>query len=347
MKQKSPFVFSLVRKSCISGSLLSLGWVFYILMSQASFASQPIKLPSSLVPVEFYSNQTSDDLTALFVTAIGQAKESVNLGIYSLTDPEIIEALNNKGAENIPVHIACDAKASPGITAKLKNVHLVRCAGNGLMHQKILIIDEKTALLGSANFTPSSLQSHGNLVVGIDHSALASALAKRTKSMNEEKMVTYPLLHSEIKAGEQTIELCVLPDDCKAPERILSLLQSAKKTIKVAMFTWTRIDFTKELIAAFKRGVQVEAVVDRYCAKGANAKVIKMLQKSGIPIRLHQGPGLLHHKLAYIDDEILIHGSANWTKNAFELNDDFFIVAHSLTEEQKKKMDLLWKTVYK
>jgi cardiolipin synthase A/B len=346
--QTSSRFLSFTKFFSVSGSICSLLWIFYILLEQFPLHStEPIRLPSSNSPIELYSNQTSDDLTSLFTSAIAKANESVTLIIYSLTDPDIIQALNKKGAENIPVYIACDAKASPKITSKLENVQLVKCFGEGFMHQKILIIDEKFILLGSANFTPSSLRTHGNLVMGIENSVLACALTKRSKSMNEERIVSSPLLHCESQIGSQNIELWILPDDPGGADRIISLLRSAKKTIKVAMFTWTRTDFTKELIAASQRGVKVETVIDRNCAKGANSKVVKMLQKSGIPFQLHRGQGLLHHKFAYIDDEILVNGSANWTKNAFDLNDDSFVVLYPLTEEQKCKMNTLWEAVNK
>ena len=84
-------------------------------------------------------------------------------------------------------------------------------------------------------------------------------------------------LYHELTAGNQKLEICLLPDDTIAAKRIIDHLQTARKTIKVAMFTWTRVDFTQELIAAAKRGVKVEAVIDRYQGKGTSAKIVKML----------------------------------------------------------------------
>ena len=72
---------------------------------------------------------------------------------------------------------------------------------------------------------------------------------------------------------------------------------------------------------------------------------MQILGKAGIPIRLKTGQGLLHHKFAYIDDTILVNGSANWTQQAFKSNDDFFVVIYPLTSEQQKKMDQLWDVI--
>lgn len=345
-KRRSPSAFpfpKLVKKSSITGLILVLLWTLYQLAENIHLP-QPTKLPSSNEPVELYSNQTHDDLTRLYQEAIGSAKESITLVIYALTDEKIIQALQQKSEAGIPVYIVCDAKASMRIGRRLPKATIVKRLSDGLMHQKILIIDNKQVILGSANLTMSSLNIHGNLVIGIDNPALAQALTARAKSMDEEGGVS-PLLHRETTAGPQTVELWVLPDDPGAVKRMIALFRSAKKSIKVAMFTWTRVDFTQELIEAAKRGVKVEAVLDRYAGKGASAKVVQMLERAGIPVALSTGQGLLHHKFAYIDDTILVNGSANWTNSAFKHNDDYFLVVYPLTPEQQTKMNQLWSVI--
>lgn len=324
-----------------NSSLTGLIFVFLLALYELTAGFKPVpatKLPGTDEPVVLYSNEMKDDLTRLYQQAIDGAQQSITLAIYSLTDDRIIESLNNKCRMGIPVHVVCDAHASKGISRKLPQAEVVRRAADGLMHQKILVIDEHQIVLGSTNLTHDSLHKYGNLVIALDHPSLAKALCARIKSMDDDGRST-PLLHCETTTGSQTVELWMLPDDREAASRVTALLRSAKKTIQVAMFTWTRSDFSQELIEASKRGVKVEAVVDRYAGKGANSKVVKMLDEAGISIRLSTSQGLLHHKFAYIDGEILINGSANWTERAFVENDDCFMVIHPLTEEQKKKMN--------
>ena len=352
-KKRNSSVFSKILKKSSMKKKFSISGIILILISalyqlSANFLPHsPTKVPASDSTIELYSNQTQDDLTHLYVQAIEQAKSSITLVIYALTDQAITQALYKKSEAGIPVYIVSDAKASPGLTKKLPKATIIRRVGEGLMHQKILVIDQKQVWLGSSNFTPSSLKVHGNLVIGIDNPALAEALTTRIKSMDEEGGVSSPLLHKETAAGFQNIELWVLPDDPTAVRRMIELFRSAKKSIKVAMFTWTRVDFTQELLAAAKRGVKVEAVIDRYAGKGAGAKVVKMLEDGKIPVRLSTGKGLLHHKFAYIDDRILINGSANWTAAAFKTNDDVFMVVDPLTPEQQAKMNTLWQILLK
>lgn len=297
----------------------------------------PLTLPASDKPLQIYS--TKDNLTALYVNAITNAKESITLVIYSLIDPQVLMALKQK---KIPVTVVCDAKASPGISEKLPEAKIVRRAGKGLTHQKILVIDKKQVWLGSANLTTDSLRVHDNLVFGIEHDALANSLDIKIKSYDESGWSTIPFKHQKTMVGNQQFDVSILPDDSQAAERLIQLFRAAKKSINVAMFTWTRNDFAEEIIQAFKRGVKVDVVIDKYSGKGASAKIVKMLKDAKISVKLGNSKGLLHHKFVYIDDEILVNGSANWTNSAFKVNDDFFVIVYPLNEEQKTKMEAVW-----
>jgi cardiolipin synthase len=71
------------------------------------------------------------------------------------------------------------------------------------------------------------------------------------------------------------------------------------------------------------------------------------VEERRIPGRLNTGNKLLHYKFAYIDETILVNGSANWTNAAFKVNDDYFIVLYPLTPEQQAKMNKLWSVIVK
>lgn len=344
-KSRSARFPKLIKNPSATGLIVLLALALMQLIGNVH-STPTIKLPSSEESLELYSNELRDDLTSLYKQSIEEAQESITLYIYSLTDQSIINALRQKSEAGIPVFIVCDAKASPGLSAKIPKATCISRAGKGIMHNKILVVDQKQILMGSANLTYSSLKVHGNLVIGLKNPALADILCKRAKQLDEEGSKLDPVYY-ETSAGIQNIEFWALPNDPLAVNRLTALIRSAKKTIRVAMFTWTRVDFTKELIAASKRGIKVEAVIDRYSGKGAGAKVVSLLTAGGIRVTLSTGKGLLHHKFAYIDSNILVNGSANWTLAGFRSNDDNFIVIDPLTTEQQEKMDRLWEVIKK
>lgn len=302
-------------------------------------------LPELGQPISLYSNQASDDLRGTLLNGIHKAEKSILLIIYSLTDERIIQALRRKGEEGVSVKVICDPKASAYVHKKLgPNVFVQKRYCSGLMHQKILVIDEMETWIGSANMTQESLRVHGNLLMGAHHVELAKLICLKADRMMMQG-TQEPILHNEFEIGGQHVEFWFLPDDKNAVETLHNLIQTAKKTIRVAMFTWTRYDLAKDLIAAQKRGVDAEVVIDYTSGKGASAKVVKMLRDGGVPVYLSQGNGLLHHKFAYIDGDTLVNGSANWTLAAFTKNDDCFMIIHNLTSRQKEKLENLWEVI--
>ncbi len=305
-----------------------------------------VRFPDINQPSLLYSTETKDDLGLTMSRAIDQAKESVTLVIYTLTDPAIIKSLKKKSQENCSVTVICDAKTSPDIEQTLgTHVKIVKRFIDGLMHQKILIIDGQQTWIGSANMTGASLRHHNNLVTAIDSQSVALAAITKANSYTASDRLK-GIGHHTFKVGGQKLELSFLPDDTIALDRIKNLIQSADKTLRIAMFTWTRLDLAQAVINAKKRGVDVQVAIDSNSSAGASEKVVALLKKNGVPLKFNRGgASLLHHKFMYIDGKTLVNGSANWTKAAFEKNDDCFIIMHDLTEDQRQFMDRLWQII--
>ena len=256
--------------------------------------------------------------------------------MYGITDPNVISLLARKAAEGIPVSIEYDKKASsPKLLKTLPpEVHLHASTSKGLMHRKILIIDQTTLFLGSANLTTASLKHHDNLVVGLYCPPLANFLQHPTSQ-------SFAFTAEGIQG-----EIWLLPDkEHKALQQLTATLNSAKRSIQMAMFTLTHPDIANTLIAAHTRGVKVDVAVDYFTARGASKKCVEKLCQAGVTVHLSRGQELLHHKWALIDEEALIMGSANWTKAAFQKNEDFLIFFPKLAPVQTKFLKKLWKTI--
>lgn len=294
-----------------------------------------------------YANQTNDDLTDSFASGIASAKESVLLIVYTLTDPTIIKALKKKSEEGVDVRVITDARESSNVNSRLGSfVSMTRRFSEGRMHQKILVIDGKISWIGSANMTSESLRMHGNLVSVIKSAPLSERLQAKALTMPVKGNHTY-FPHEEFTIGGQLIELWFLPDDHHAVQRIKEIIHSAQKNIRIAMFTWTRMDFAHAIIEAANRGINVEAVLDSNQGKGASARVVALLKNSKVKVSLSPGGPLLHHKFLYVDDTMLVNGSANWTHDAFHINDECFLVIHNLMPPQRRQMESLWNVISK
>lgn len=301
-------------------------------------------LPGSDQPPIFYSNQAQDDLRNTFVSAINDAKQSILLMIYSLTDTQVIEALKKRADQGVKITVIHDPDTAQWGFEKLgKKITCIEKASSGLMHRKILVVDKEKIWIGSANLTSESLRQHDNLVIGLASKNLAERIADSNCYLTPGLLAQPPPLY---EIGGQNIEFWYLPEQKdQAFKRVLALIEGAQKTLKVAMFTWTHPLLTEAVIKAHRRGVKVDVVIDHQSGMGVSALTVEKLAQAGIDVGLNSGKGLLHHKFAFIDGKTLINGSANWTKAAFSKNEDCFLVLHNLTTDQIEKMDKIWHVI--
>ncbi|MBF8262679.1 MAG: hypothetical protein HW387_344 [Parachlamydiales bacterium] len=281
-----------------------------------------------------YSNQCRQNLRYIYVDAIQKAKHSIHLVMFGLSDPSILSALAHRIHEEVPTVIYYDAAESSRVRNKLSHATLHPVQLGGLMHQKILILDNDLIFIGSANMTTSSLMMHDNLVVGLRSRKVADFLMSR---------IPYSSGYLRTMVGGQDIELWLLPDSRgTALTDLRRQIRKAGRSIKIALFTLTHPNLCDEIIAAKERGVDVTIVVDMHSGLGASAKAIDQLRQNNVKILYSQGVQLLHHKFVWIDGETLICGSANWTKAAFNKNSDCILALHHLTDEQRDFMKTLW-----
>lgn len=301
------------------------------------------ELPKPGEPALFYSNQTCQDLKQTFLAAIGEANESILLIIYSLREPQVISLLRTKAEQGKNVVVICDAEASSSVNHALgPKVSTYYREGKGLMHQKILVVDEKQVWIGSANMTGESLHRHANLVMGVVNPDLATIVAAQANSMIN---ATPPPRYATLDLNGQEGEIWFLPNEERGAERLQRMIESAKKTVRVAMFTWTHPALTQAVIKAHKRGIHVEAVIDRQSSMGASHTVFQQLRRAGISVTVNNTNSLLHHKMLIVDDTSIANGSANWTRAAFTHNDDCFLILKNLTASQKQFLEKLWRII--
>lgn len=305
--------------------------IFSFFLYAAYQVTHPI-LPSEKNPVLFYSNQTGDDLKRIVLNTIESAKKSLFLQIYGCTDHTVIHCLQKAITKGTLVRIFYDPSGSGPLQKKIKEATpLIR---SGLMHKKILIVDDETILIGTANFTPTSLCMHDNVILGLYSKELAYDIQHSLKN------------HLQHTIGGQKIDLWHLPDfQQECLKNTLDLISLAKETIHISLFTFTHPKILEALLSAKERGISIFVALDYYTAKGASRKTAELLQASKIPLYINKGGKLLHHKWCLIDKSTLLLGSANWTKSAFTINEDCLLVIHTLTDLQKKHFWKIWKNI--
>lgn len=323
-----------------------LALTFASLLFLTAEVSTNVTLPQVGEAVQLASTHVRGDLRQYTLKAIAEAQESILLIIFSLKDEQVIALLRKKAEEGCTVRVICDAKASAGVNKVLgPAVSCTLLKRKGLLHQKILVIDRSLLLIGSANMTTESLRHHGNLLLLFRDSGIAENVflhadqlvdssARRARRVQEEDI------------GGQTLSLHLLPADKEALKSLIELLDSAERSIEVAIYTFTSEPLSDALIRAHERGVAVRVIVDRSSGLGASKGVCRKLKEAGILLALSDTAPLLHYKCALIDNKVLVAGSANWTKAAFHANDDCMVVLQPLTAEQLVVLSDMWEAIW-
>ncbi|MCD6501401.1 phospholipase D family protein [bacterium] len=147
--------------------------------------------------------------------------------------------------------------------------------------------------------------------------------------------------HTEQIDGS-TIDVCFSSSDyCRGI--ILDAIDSAQEKIDVAVYSFTNLELSKALIKAHLRGVAVRVITDNLQSRGRYSKS-QFLADSGIPVRLDDDNGYMHHKFAVFDGKSVIFGSYNWSNSAEDKNDEnlLFLRDKNVARDFEDEFERLW-----
>lgn len=253
--------------------------------------------------------------------------------------------------------------------------------GSSLMHHKFVIIDQHHVLTGSANVTPSDIhgdlsepESRGNAnhLLAIESQALAQIFetefeqlwgdgpeGKKDSQFGQRKT---PRSAQVLQIGQSKLTVQFGPrakaDRAKfghGNQLIADQLKRANRRIDLALFVFSEPSLTRSLARQHTNGIAIQALIDRNFAFRPYSQALPMLglasacgtwshplDRVGVP---NLPPGdRLHHKLALIDDRILITGSHNWSFAADRRNDETLLVIDNprVATHVRRELDRLY-----
>lgn len=117
------------------------------------------------------------------------------------------------------------------------------------------------------------------------------------------------------------------------PEKLISYINSAQKSIHIAAFEFDLPVVADALIAAAQRGVEVRWVTDDEHGIEADLEdgleLFPRMEKAGVEVRDDGREALMHNKFWIFDGNIVWTGSTNVTVNCNFRNNNNVIVIHS------------------
>lgn len=108
-------------------------------------------------------------------------------------------------------------------------------------------------------------------------------------------------------------------------EAIVREIGGARNKILVQAYSFTSTQIAKALIEANKRGVKIEAVLDKSQRRGKYTSAT-FLANSGIAVYIDDSHAIAHNKVIVVDGRTLITGSFNFTKAAEEKNAENLLI---------------------
>ena len=111
-------------------------------------------------------------------------------------------------------------------------------------------------------------------------------------------------------------------------EAIIRQIDQAKSEILIQAYSFTSAPIAKALLDAHKRGVHVEAILDK-SQRTERYSSATFLSNAGIPTYIDDKHAIAHNKIMIIDRATVITGSFNFTKAAEERNAENLLIIHS------------------
>lgn len=294
-------------------SLLLMFCMLWTLNAPAEARRHESRLPKVTAGTETFFVQPEAGIRPV-IGALEDAKQSIDLVVYLLSDDRIISALKRAKERGVQVRVMVESHPYGGGKGNLKSYEKLKQLGIDVRytpnrfrftHQKTFIVDHRKALITTANFTRSAFSKNREY----GYFDTVSAEVREIEAMFEADWKDEPFTPRQAR-------LVISPTNSRA--KILDLIRSAKKSLWVQAETFS----DKEVIAAIAErqaaGVNVMVQVEQ------DRDLDKVLA-AGIHAKKYPGTNL-HAKAIVVDGKKAYMGSENFTANSLNNNRELGIL---------------------
>lgn len=256
---------------------------------------------------------------------IDSAENSIDLWMYTLTEPNLALALERASMRGVTVRLLLEDQPFGGFSAPIKSMEKLSQAGAQIhwdgrpliyQHAKTMIIDNSRAIVGTANWTKAAFSSNRELFVALDDAAMSEKLSDLF----------------EHDFGGSVRELNLSPPFVASPGQsrfvLEALISQAREEIFIALEVFNDPKMIELLKDMKQRGVKVRVLLADPKKVETNKETAQVLQDSKIEVRFQKTP-FLHAKYFIIDGSTAFIGSQNFTAQSLDANREIGIVARA------------------
>jgi cardiolipin synthase len=260
--------------------------------------------------------------------AIEGANTSLDIEIYLLTDRYVITALEDAAARGVNVRVLLEAHPYGGsATAAQKTIETLAAAGVHAQvadpayyytHAKFLIVDDATLYILTANLSLAGLGGNSytaNREYGVITTNAADVSEARAIFAADWTRAPTPTLTDP--------RLVVSPVNARST--LEALLAAAHTSLRVEDEEMYDVSSEDALIAAARRGVNVEVVLPPPSGGTSADPDIERLLSGGVHVRYLKAP-YVHAKLVVVDDASAFTGSENFSATSLDKNRELGII---------------------
>ena len=155
------------------------------------------------------------------------------------------------------------------------------------------------------------------------------------------------LMMSALPLGAQTDAHLYAPGTNLERSELVQL-ETATRSIDVAMYSFTDRELAEELAALARRGIRIRVYRDREQfsqeMQSGGATTTSILLAAGIEVRVKGARDLMHLKSYAVDGRLLRSGSANWSPTGLKRQDNDVLYESSpeAVERFARKFEEMW-----
>jgi phosphatidylserine/phosphatidylglycerophosphate/cardiolipin synthase-like enzyme len=261
-----------------------------------------------------------DDGLEPFLREIDAASCGVDLSVYILSEPRIIEHLCQAAKRGVRVRVMLEEQPFGGGGAQVETMATlealgieVRWSGSQLRfsHAKYMVVDSSVALVMTQNLTTSAFTANREFAVITTEPAEV-----------EQAQEVFDRDWEHVDIDDPDGPLILSPTNSRA--RLLELIAGAERSIDLYAEVIRDDEFVAALGAAEERGVAVRLIVDQSIDEGTQEQASRLFEM-GVEIRIASSL-YIHAKLMVIDGEMAVVGSQNPTPTSLDDNREVSMV---------------------
>lgn len=152
-----------------------------------TLAGNPVALPSPVADplIRVVATRPATDIRDAVLDAVAGARRSIDVEMYVLSDPLVVDALEQAARHGVRVRVLLDPEQPQNLQALLQlqaaaiQARLYDASPGTKLHAKLGIFDRATVIFGSCNWSRSGFTRNHELDLVIQSSALAAAFEAR------------------------------------------------------------------------------------------------------------------------------------------------------------------------